>query len=48
MQEELTAVYRREAETSREHLKVAGEVQSLKREKAGPKDDVLALLEDGR
>jgi uncharacterized integral membrane protein len=29
-------------------VKLAGEVQELKREKAGPKDDVLALLEDGR
>ncbi|MGR3362965.1 MAG: lipopolysaccharide assembly protein LapA domain-containing protein [Maritimibacter harenae] len=29
-------------------VKLAGEVQELKREKAGPQDDVLALLEDGR
>ncbi|MEC7764551.1 MAG: LapA family protein [Pseudomonadota bacterium] len=29
-------------------VKLAGEVQNLKREKAGPNDEVLALLEDGR
>ncbi|MAM60370.1 LapA family protein [Maritimibacter sp. UBA3975] len=29
-------------------VKLASEVQDLKREKAGPRDEVLALLEDGR